>query len=232
MDRVLIAGISAVRQYFDSVHSWETMQRRKGDELWFQATNIGEMGRQLAVEKFLTSPQFDAIFMCDLDQKFPMDALEKLRAHDKDMVTGHYMQRRTSTLRSNWKYTIDGGWPYLPYLYQHIPRKGMHRLASTGLGCALIKREPIAAVKRYLDHWEHGSNPFEIGKIPELDIRFGNFGSDYRFFFYAQKLGFELWGDASVETPHATNIWMTSDIHETFMPNPERDAEMLNKDVF
>lgn len=208
------------------------MTRRPGDKLFHQPVNIGEMGRQLAVEKFLSSPEFDAIFMCDLDQQFPMDTLEKLREHDLDMVSGHYMQRRTSTLRSNWKYTLDGGWPYLPYLYRNIPTEGMHRLASTGLGCALIKREPIEAVKKYLSHWEPNSNPFEIGKIPELDIRYGNFGSDYRFFFYAQKLGFELWGDASVETPHAANIWTTRDIHKLFLPNPEKDAEMLNTDVF
>jgi hypothetical protein len=228
----MVAGISAPRQYFNALHSWENMKRRPGDKVYHQAINIGEVGRQIAVEKFLESKEFDAIFMCDLDQEFPMDALEMLRTHDKDMVSGHYMQRRTSTLKSNWQYTVDGDWPYLPYLYDEIPRTGMHRIANTGLGCALIKREPIVAVKKFLDHWEPNSNPFEIGKIPELDIRYGNFGSDYRFFFYAQRLGFELWGDADVETPHAASIWLTRDIHNQFLYDANKDAKMLNEKVF
>lgn len=230
--KVMIAGISAPRQYFSSLHSWENMKRRPGDKVYHQATNIGEVGRTIAVEKFLADKQFDALFMCDLDQEFPMDALEMLRSHDKDMVTGHYMQRRTSSLISNWKYTVDGDWPYLPYLYDEIPRTGLHRLACTGLGCVLIKREPIVAVKKYLDYWEPNSNPFEIGKIPELDIRYGNFGSDYRFFFYAQRLGYELWGDADVETPHATNIWLTRASHKLFEYSADKDAKMLNEKVF
>lgn len=232
MGKVLIAGISGVRNYFDSIHSWENMKRRPGDKMYHQAINIGEVGRTIAIDKFLKEKEFDAIFMCDLDQIFSMDALEILRSHDKDMISGHYMQRRTSTLLSNWAYSPDGGWPYIPYLYRDIPKDGMHRLANTGLGCVLIKREPIEAVKKYLDHWEPNSNPFEIGKVPEEDVRFGNWGSDWRFFYYAQRLGFELWGDASIETPHAVNNWITRDFHKQFEPNPEKDAKLLNERVF
>lgn len=206
------------------------MKRQPGDALFWQATNQGEIGRQIAVDQFLAT-DYPLLMMCDLDQDFPPDTLEKLRAHDLDMVTGHYMQRKTSTLKSVWMYTIDGNWPYIPYLYNQIPQDGMHRLASSGLGCVLIKREVVEAVKNYLSHWEPNSNPFEIGKVPEEAIHYGTWGSDMRFFYYAQRLGYELWGDASLDIPHAANIWVNRDIRESFQYNPYQDANRLNKEV-
>src|SRR3990167_8694479 len=232
INNIFIAGISSVRQYFNSVHTWENMMRRPGDKLHWQVHNMGGLGRQLACEAFLKDPTFEAIFFCDLDQEFPQNALEKLRSHDLDMVSGHYMQRKGSTLRSNWWYSPDGGWPYVPYLYEEIPTMGMHRLACTGLGCTLIKRAPIEAVAKYLSYWEPNSNPFEAGKVPEEAVHFGTWGADWRFFYYAQRLGFELWGDANVETPHNANIQVTRNIRQQFLPHPDKDAKFLNEKVF
>lgn len=230
MDNIFIAGISGVRQYFQSVHSWENMTRRKGDRLHWQAHNQGETGRTIAVEAFLESDS-PALMMCDLDHDFPQDTLERLRAHDKDMVSGHYLYRQTSTLRSVWSFTIDGGWPYIPYLYHDIPKSGMHRIATTGLGCVLIKRDVVVAVKKYMDYWEPNSNVFDRGKVPEEALHYGVWGSDMRFFYYAQRLGFELWGDADLDVPHVASIWLQRGIHETFKRDINKEAKRLNEDV-
>src|SRR3990167_1987481 len=230
MDNIFIAGTSGVRQYFQSVHSWENMTGRKGDRLKWYPHNQGETGRTIAVEMFLRSDS-PAIMMCDLDHDFPQDTLERLRNHDKDMASGHYLYRQTSTLRSVWSFTIDGNWPYIPYLYFDIPKGGMHRIATTGLGCVLIKREVIEAVKKYLDYWEPNSNVFDRGKVPEEALWYGVWGSDMRFFYYAQRLGFELWGDADLDVPHVASIWLKRDIHKIFNRDINKEAKRLNEDV-
>ena len=73
------------------------------------------------------------------------------------------------------------------------------------MGCVLIKREVFEAVMSILPP---GASPFEIGKLPEVAFPQSNFGSDYRFYYLAQKLGYELWGDPDVDCPHAITMWL------------------------
>lgn len=205
--RVFVAGVSAHRQYISAFRSFEEIAIREGDRLAYRTGSRGDVQRTFIASEFLNNRKYDAILLCDLDQKFPKDTLERLRSHDKDMVSGHYMKRTTKALTSIWQYTlVQAQWPYIPYL--DPPRHGLHRIAQTGMGCVLIKREVVEAVAEILPP---GANPFEIGKLPEAAFLQANFGSDYRFFYLAQKLGFELWGDADVECPHASTMWLTRD---------------------
>jgi len=227
----MVAGLSADRQYLKSSLSFQRLQIGERDGVYAQYGTRGDVGREMIANKFLES-KYDSLLMLDLDQDFPPDTLTRLRAHDKDMVSGHYMKRTTRFLQSIWQYTLDGEWPYLPYIYPDIPKTGLHRIASTGLGCALIKRGVIENVKEFLNARAFGSNPFEIGKIPEVSPISVNFGSDYRFFFYAQKLGYELWGDADLELPHAASIWLTRTPWEDMASTAEKRRDYLMKHVF
>ena len=232
ISKVMVAGLTADRQYIDSILSFDRfLKLGKDDSLFVQKGTRGDVGRETIANKFLES-NHDALLMLDLDQQFPADTLIKLRSHDKDMVSAHYMKRTSRFLQSIWQYTVDGDWPYLPYLPPDIPKTGMHRIASTGMGCVLIKRSVVEAVKGYLWLDRLGANPFSIGTIPELTPVHTNFGSDYRFFWYAQKLGFELWGDADLDTPHAASIWLTRDTVDDMMATAEKKSEYLMTHVF
>ena len=182
------------------------MKVRPGDRKMYRSGGRGDVERTVAAKQFMDS-DCDALMLCDLDQKFPVNALEQLRAHDLDLVTGHYMFRTTRHLKSIWMWSTEPqNWPYLPFIKP--PTSGMHKLASTGMGCLLIKREVFEEVSHMLPP---GANPFEIGKIPEIAYYQTNFGSDYRFLYFAHKLGYELWGDADVDCPHASTMWLTRD---------------------
>lgn len=226
---VMVAGLSPNRQYLKSLMSFRDITMREDDGIFVQYGTRGDVGRTLIGERFLEDTQFDSLLLCDLDQLFPRDTLERLRHHNVDMVSGHYMKRSTKMLHSIWQHTRDGEWPYLPYISPNIPETGIHRIANTGMGCVLIKREVYEAVHEFMPL---GSEPFEIGKVPELSPMAGNFGSDYRFFYYAQKLGFELWGDADIECPHYASLALTRKSYRAFNPDPEKIGEYLMENVF
>ncbi len=209
--KVMIFGATSASQHVSSYETFKEIKMRKGDAKTTNPGTRGDIARELACDTFLSKPDpadgkfFDALLMLDLDQKFPIDTLEKLRKHDLDMVTGHYMKRATRPMQSIWQYSPDGTWPYIPVL--NIPRDGLHKIATTGHGCVLIKRKVLEDVRDYLPE---GDNPFAIGPMPEMaGGEWNSFGSDYRFFYIAGRLGYELWGDASIDTPHANTVWLT-----------------------
>lgn len=223
----MVAGVSAERQYHKSLSSFYEIVKDDGDKAFLQTGTRGDVARSVVCEQFLGS-DFDALFLCDLDQVFPRDVLQRLRAHDKDMVSGHYMIRSTKHLRSIWQYSlIPGDWPFIHYI--DPPTEGLHRIESTGMGCVLIKREVIEAVAGLLPP---GSSPFEIGKLPTVSVAQGNFGSDYRFFYLAQALGFELWGDADIDTPHASTLWLSRKTIDMLLEQRERWPEFMYQNVF
>jgi hypothetical protein len=226
--RVLIAGVTAERQYASSFKTFLEIERREDDDMVWQHGTRGDVARTIVGERFLASPQFDALLMCDLDQKFPKDTLEILRAQDKDIVSGHYMKRTTRGMTSIWQASVfPCDWPYLPFI--DPPRDGLHRIGMTGMGCVLIKREVIEAVGSILPP---GASPFEIGKLPDAAIAQGNFGSDYRFFYLAQKLGYELWGTTEVDTPHASTLWITRDTIFKLQKQRKEAIDSLTEGVF
>lgn len=220
--RVLVAGVTAERQYAAAFETFRNIELRDGDDFVWSHGNRGDIARTKVGEKFRANPQFDALLLCDLDQKFPKDTLEKLRAHDKDMISGHYMLRSTKEMKSLWQASTQPlDWPYVPFV--DPPPDGTYRIATSGMGCVLIKRKVFEAVHDLLPP---GASPFEIGKLPCATASWGNFGSDYRFFYLAQKLGFELWGTTEVDTPHASTLWITRD---TIFKLQEQRKEAIEK---
>lgn len=204
--RVLVAGVTAERQYAGAFKTFWEIEKRDGDEQHWSHGNRGDIARSKIGELFLRN-DFDALLMCDLDQKFPKNTLEILRSHDKDMVSGHYMKRSTKGMTSIWQVSTNPiDWPYMPLV--DPPPDGLRRISQTGMGCVLIKRKVVEAVSDLLPP---GASPFEIGKLPHVTASWGNFGSDYRFFNLAQMLGYELWGTTEVDTPHASTLWITRD---------------------
>lgn len=205
--RVFIAGVSGETQYVPSLASAFELTREKGDELFIEWKSRGDVAREGMLDTFLKRPEFDAMLLLDLDQKHPKNMLEQLRSHDLDMVTAHAYRRGANPIQSLcYELTGDGSYPYLPYLFP--PTEGLHEIAIAGFGCVLIKRHVLEAVQNSLPK---GESAFAIGKMVELTGEHDNWGSDFRFFMMARKMGYKLYLDASLESKHATIVWLDHD---------------------
>ena len=90
------------------------------------------------------------------------------------------------------------------------------------MGCVLIKRKVVEAVR---DAMPKLDSPFATGTVPGFDGR--TFGADYRFFVWAQRLGFEIWGDASIETPHMMLMYLSRDMYDV-LGHKEKNIDYLN----
>ena len=214
--RVFLAGVSGSMQHIKSLDSiWNDLVTREGDEFGFRYGGVGWATRMELCDIFLSQPKFDALFMIDMDMKFPSDALEKLRSHDLDMVSGHYFHRRTDPMASVVQVEKDG--KLIPLM--EIPIGGIQEIATTGMGCLLIKREVIEAVAK-IPKIVH---PFIPGPIPEVYGWDMHFGQDNRFLMYARGLGYKLWLDASVECPHACTVWLTKYLYDIIRPHQEAE---------
>lgn len=208
--KVFVAAVSSEKQYAKGMMSFNSLAVRDGDKKLIKLGTRGDMARMTMGEKFLES-DFDAILLLDLDMVHPPDLLERLRAHDVDMVSGHYFRRHVNPMRSVVSLiSPDNKWPYLPLIT--IPDDGLHEIACTGFGCALIKRHVVEAVIEMLPL---GSPPFSLGPMPEeANNENGPFGSDFNFFMRARRIGYNLWLDASLESEHACTIWLNREIYK------------------
>ena len=206
--KVFIAVASGETQYVKSLRSVYELTRRDGDlAATPDKSYYGTVTRTGLLNRFRRLAEYDAILCLDADQDHPADLLEKLRASmeagNLDMVCAHYYQRNTGPITSLCWELGDGTWPFLPLL--DPPAEGLHEIGATGLGCVLIHRRVVEAVWATLPA---GDNPFRPAPIPEIDPIGREFGSDLRFFILARRLGFKLWLDASLESLHATTIWL------------------------
>jgi hypothetical protein len=88
---------------------------------------------------------FDYLFSVDSDIAFAPDTLEKLLSHDKDLVSGLYIQRKPGQhILEVYEENGRGGVANIPY--DKIRNKGLVQIASCGFGCALVKSHVLRTV--------------------------------------------------------------------------------------
>jgi hypothetical protein len=204
--KVLVAVCSSEVQNVGAIRSAYFIKQQTGDKFVDHWVSRGDVTRERFVKTFLEMDYYgpeDAILLLDGDQRHPEDLLEKLRAHDLDMVCAHYYRRSTDPVQSLCYAIGDGRWPYLPMV--HPPKEGLHEIAVTGFGCVLIKKRVLQAVQ---DTLPKGMSPVAIGPLPDVYGDYSNWGPDFRFFHKARELGYKLWLDASVESLHAVTVWL------------------------
>lgn len=203
---IYVAGITGDTQYAKSLRAFHEIILRPGDDKQERTSGRGDVGRSLACEEFLAG-KWEAVALFDLDMLHPPDILERLRARDVDMVSGHYYARNARNVHSLACGVGDGRWPFPPLL--EIPRSGLHQIGMMGMGCVLIKRAVVEAVQKRLPP---GDNAFGIGPCPEIAGDHRSLGSDFRFFSLAQRLGYKLYLDADVESRHGVVFWLNHEL--------------------
>ena len=205
---VFVAIASGHTQYVGGLLSCTEVDRGPGDKFFIQHGSHGYTARNELGTEFLDKPEYDAILLLDADMRHSEDALAKLRAHDLDIVVGHYFKRQTDPMQSAvLALNPEMFWPCFPLV--DIPESGLVEVAAGGFGIALAKREVVLAVSDYLGGRDE---LFTNGSVPGVKEA-GTFGSDVRFFLAARQIGYKVWMDASVESLHATTAWLGRELY-------------------
>ena len=132
---------------------------------------------------------YDYLFCVDSDIVLPVDALSKMLAADKDMISGLYIQRFSDKhVLEIYHSTPQGGMTNTPY--EWIEGRGIVPIAGCGFGCVLIKSEVLRAMP--YPHFAYKS---------ALTIQ-ETVSEDTYFCQKARDLGFKIFADTSIICEH------------------------------
>ena len=151
---------------------------------------------------------YDYLLSVDSDIVIPKDALVKMLAADKDIVSGLYIQRipDTHTLEV---YMVDstGGLSNIPYELLK-PYNGLAEIAGCGFGCCLVKGEVFRTME--YPHFYYQSALDHKDTISE----------DIYFCKKARDLNFKVWVDTTIVCDHKGTMFFKVN-QETQVKNDE-----------
>lgn len=145
---------------------------------------------------------YDYLLSLDSDIVLPKDALTKMIAADKDVISGLYIQRipNTHTLEV-YMDTRGGGCTNIPY--HLIQNRGISEIAACGMGAALIKSEVFRRMQ--YPHFFYQESLTIEGTVSE----------DVYFCKKARDAGFTIWADPSIKCDHKGSDFFTVDSRPT-----------------
>lgn len=168
----------------------------------FRVAPVDRARNQIAEQFLKASPDrpFTHLFFIDDDTVPPLDALEKLLAHDKDIVSG---------LVPIPKFKDDGEWYIIDNCFvarekddsgevkTYLPPRdsGLHKIFRCGTACLLIKRNVFEALEKPYFIFDY--NPDHTIHTRSEDIRFCD---------NAIAAGFEIYADTSVQCGHEKSL--------------------------
>lgn len=133
---------------------------------------------------------FDYLFAVDADIVFPSDTLIKLLAHDKDVVSGVYIQRRDDKqVPELYEPFGNGGSRNIPIENLH-PSKGLIEVMACGFGCVLVKKAVMKDI---------GYPQFTYQSALTME---NTVSEDFLFCMKAKAKGFTIWADTSIVCEH------------------------------
>jgi FkbM family methyltransferase len=173
-------------QTFKSIYDLEIPEGYKVDFQYFYGYNIDQVRNLIAH----WAANYDYLFSVDSDIAFEKDTLRKLLSHDKDMVSGLYIQRKPDVqILEIYEPNQFGGVTNIPYekIKYH---KGLLEIAGCGFGCVLIKSEVIKAI----------GYPQFVYKSA-IDHR-NTISEDVYFCRQALEKGFKIYADTTIMCDH------------------------------
>lgn len=151
--------------------------------------------RNEIVKQFLDSDCTHLLFV-DADTIPPTDALEKLLAHDKDIVSAITPIIDINPTTQEF-YRVWNCWGMDDKRVK--PKSGMQPIKGAGSSCILIKREVFEKMEKPYYRFVYQD---DTGK----DV--GQIGEDVRFIAKAVGLGYEVWADTDIICKHyKSTIW-------------------------
>ena len=194
--QILIAIPTAKNIEPDTFKSIYDLQVPDGYETTFQffyGYNIDQV-RNLIAD--WTVKGFDYLFSVDSDISFPPDTLKKLLAHDCDVVSGLYIQRKPGQhILEIYEPNSYGGVTNIPY--ENIKDQGLVEIASCGFGCVLVKKEVLKTV---------GYPQFKYHSAIDHNH---TISEDIDFCRKAKAAGFTIWADTGIHCRHTGSFTFT-----------------------
>lgn len=171
---------------FKSIYDLEVPEGYKTTFQYFYGYNIDQIRNLIAT---WTENWYDYLFSVDSDISFKPNTLHKLLEHDKDVVSGLYIQRKPGqhTLEV-YKSNNRGGVENIPY--DEIRGRGLVEIAGCGFGCVLVKAEVIKAIG--YPYFKYHSAIDHNNTISE----------DVDFCRKVTEKGYQMWADTSISCDH------------------------------
>ena len=207
LDKTYVALIGGELEHRHAVQSQHALKLRPGDMVATYEVTRGDTAREEAIRGFLAT-DYDRILLLDSDQHFHNHTLERLRAHDLDVVCGLYFRRTVPLIPV--AYYPSNEWPLCPmWVY---PRAALVQIGAHGFGCVLIKRRVLELIKDTLKPEE----PFIWnGPCPELRGDYRSVGADLRFYAHlCKRVGIKSYMDTSVKSGHYYRMMLTEKEYE------------------
>jgi FkbM family methyltransferase len=141
---------------------------------------------------------FDYLFSVDSDISFPSNTLVKLLAHNKDIVSGLYIQRKPGLhILEIYEHNQHGGVNNMPY--EKLKGRSLVEIAGCGFGCVLVKADVMREIGypqfKYHSAVEHRNTVSE----------------DVDFCRKALDKGFKIWADPSALCNHTGSFTFNVD---------------------
>jgi FkbM family methyltransferase len=180
---------------FKSIYDLIVPDGYETDFQYFYGYNVDQV-RNLIADWVVRG--YDYLFSVDSDIAFSPDTLIKLLAHDKDVVSGLYIQRMPGqhTLEI-YEHTPQGGVAQMPY--GKLKGRSLVEVAGCGFGCVLVKAEVMQAIG-YPQFKYHSA-------INHSDT----ISEDVYFCEQARNKGFKIWADPSVLCRHTGSFTFNVD---------------------
>ena len=180
---------------FKSIYDLEVPEGYETTFQFFYGYNIDQV-RNLIADWVVKG--FDYLFSVDSDIAFPPDTLTQLLSHNRDMVSGLYIQRKPGEhILEVYEHNGFGGVTNIPY--GKIAGRGLVEIASCGFGCVLVKAEVLRAIS--YPHFKYHSAIDHANTISE----------DVDFCRKALSAGFKIWADTNIKCRHIGSSTFTVD---------------------
>ena len=195
----ILIGIPTARNIepdtFKAIYDLEVPEGYETTFQFFYGYNIDQV-RNLIADWVVNG--FDYLFSVDSDIAFSKDTLKKLLAHDKDVVSGLYIQRKPGLhILEVYERNEHGGVSNIPY--GKIKDRGLVEIAGCGFGCVLVKAEVFKAIGypqfKYYSAINHKDTVSE----------------DVDFCRKALDKGFKIWADTTIQCQHTGSFTFNVD---------------------
>ncbi len=171
---------------FKAIYDLEIPEGYQTTFQYFYGYNIDQI-RNLIADWVVKG--FDYLFSVDSDIAFDPDTLKKLLAHDKDIVSGLYIQRKLGQhILEIYEDNQYGGVSNIGY--SKIKGRGLVPIAGCGFGCVLVKSKVMRDI---------GYPQFRYHSA--LDHR-NTVSEDVDFCKKARNRGFEIFADTTILCRH------------------------------
>jgi len=186
----ILVGIPTAKyiepETFKSIYDLEVPDGYEVDFQTFYGYNIDQVRNLIA---HWTVQSYDYLFSVDSDIAFERDTLKKLLSHNKDIVSGLYIQRKPDQhVLEIYEDNGHGGVTNMPH--DKLKGRGLVQIMGCGFGCVLVKKEVFQSVG--YPQFEYHSAIDHANTISE----------DNDFCGKARNKGFTIWADSTIECRH------------------------------